>query len=219
MIVVGLLGKSPALNLGVPAELISVAGATLFGASLMSFIENFIGTDVSDIRKYLFKREKFESAPDYLDMIVGTWHVYYLTKKGGKVIWRSAIYKLEKNPHVNSVHGRSYIVADGKSRSYAIEAGIRGNSLIAVHKAETGQEDDSIEVFPSINRTYRDVHFGIQVLETWDGDLAVSYSLLSREEIPNSSDPENLNMLLEDAMRSMKIGELAQELKSSRLQA
>jgi len=78
LIVIGFLSKDSNLfGARINSEILSVLGATLFGASFLSIVDLFMGNDIDDIRQYLFRKEKFESATDHFGIIEGRWYVYY----------------------------------------------------------------------------------------------------------------------------------------------
>lgn len=215
-VAIGLLGEH--LLRDTPAmvtSMVSVFGAALFGASLSMIIEELLGTEVRDIWHYLTAKERFDSAPDYLDAVVGVWHVYYLTKANGERIWKYVTYALAKGDSGKSITGHfSVLDQHGRPRYYAIEAGVRGDSLIAVFRATSGRENDSIEVVPRMTHTHLDRHVGLQMLETWDGELGISLSLYSRDKLVDDpvgtvrSGSAKLTALLEESMRTQSIIDL-----------
>jgi hypothetical protein len=139
-------------------------------------IEQTLGTDVSDIRNYLLKKERFESAPDHLDAVTGEWHHYDLSKVNGKRVWQYKKFTLYRG-EMNNTLGGSYVQVgpEGTTKKYMIEAGIRGGTLITTMRAAEGDEHDQIQVVPNITRTHLAGVVGLQILETWDGDLCQSY--------------------------------------------
>lgn len=207
-IAIGFLGESvTGIRSGLTISMLSVFGASLFGASLTMLIEEVLGTEVKDIWQYLTARERFDSAPDYISAVVGVWHVYYVTKVGGERVWKSSTYVLTKGESGKSISGHfSVSNPHGQERTYVIEAGIRGDSLIAIARATEGKEADSVDVVPRITNTHLAAHIGTQMLETWDGEMALSTLIYSRMPIihGDASVPENSISLDEFLLSTMK---------------
>jgi len=181
IIIGGLSDKDTPEHLKPWLAMAAIFGAALFGATLAMSIESFLGTEISDIRNYLFAREKFESAGDFLDTVVGEWHVYYLTVVEAGIIWKSAKYVLTRDGMQNTVRGTYDVTApNGALRRYIIEAGLRGSSLILISRPAEGTETEAIEVIPKAINTHLGVHIGMGTLETWTGELAFTCSLYSR---------------------------------------
>jgi hypothetical protein len=168
-------------------QMASIGGSALFGASLSLLIEQTLGTDVSDIRNYLLQKERFESAPDHLDAVTGEWHHYDLSKANGKRVWQYLKFSLFRGEMNNTLAG-SYLQTgpEGNTKRYTIEAGIRGGSLITTMRAAEGDEHDQIQMIPNITRTHLTGVVGLQILETWDGDLCQSYVIYSRKKLVES---------------------------------
>lgn len=235
-VVLGLLGISLIVigyvtrdqeTLGSPinSEILSVLGATLFGASFLGMVDIFLGNDIADIRKYLFRKEKLESARDHFETIAGTWHVYYLTKKNGLVVWRRSINEFSIDKSHNTVGGVTRVMAseaDGTAeRKYTIEAGLRGETLIVVNKAPDGSEADAVELVMGIAKTYATTFLGVQILETWDGDNAITYSVYSREKIVDGVDDEGDQLKLFETLKTLKkinrVADIGAEIAQNKL--
>jgi hypothetical protein len=184
-VIVGFQGSSgPAGANSFLFQMASIGGSALFGASLSLVIEQTLGTDVSDIRNYLLKKERFESAPDHLDAVTGEWHHYDLSKVNGKRVWQYKKFTLYRG-EMNNTLGGSYVQVgpEGTTKKYMIEAGIRGGTLITTMRAAEGDEHDQIQVVPNITRTHLAGVVGLQILETWDGDLCQSYVIYCRKKL------------------------------------
>lgn len=192
----------------------SAGGAALFGASLAMIIELIMGTEIGDIRDYLMRVQKFESAPDYLDAVIGKWYGYYLTKENGTVIWKAAHYSIEKDAHGNGLHGHYEVKNDkGVKRVYQIEAGIRGGALVIFSAAEKSTEFEPIDIIPTALQTFMNVHIGVAILETWDGELALSRSMYARSPLYEGAEdtPEGqaaLDKIYRNTAASKKITDL-----------
>jgi hypothetical protein len=165
-------------------QMASIGGSALFGASLSLLIEQTLGTDVSDIRNYLLKKERFESAPDHLDAVTGEWHHYDVSKVNGKRVWQYKTFSLYRG-EMNNTLGGSYVQVgpEGATKKYMIEAGIRGGTLITTMRAAEGDEHDQIQVVPNITKIHLTGVVGLQILETWDGDLCQSYVIYCRKKL------------------------------------
>ena len=200
-------------------------GSALFGASLPMIMEEFLGTETRDIWHYLTAREKFDSAPDYIDTVTGTWNVYYLTKAEGKRIWKYVRFGLAKTHGGQSIIGANMLNdAHGDMHNYTIEGGIRGRNLILIFRAKTGAEDDAVIVLPTATRTNLSVHVGLEMLETWDGDSAISLSLYSRRELlpqppTTEADYAKLDEMLTQQMKASNIVNLAPNPSAGRVAA
>jgi hypothetical protein len=215
-VLIGLLVPKEAGTQGaVIATIVTLFGSSLFGASLPMMIEEVLGTETRDIWHYLTSNEKFDSAPDYIDTVVGVWHVYYLSKAEGQRIWKYAEYTFIKAEGGKSIGG-FFNVTDqhGVDRKYVLEAGIRGDNLIVVCRASSGRENDGVEVVANATATHLSCHVGIQMLETWDGDNAVSLSIYSRKPLlpvppATKADFTLLDNHLKRQMKSLNIVNLA----------
>lgn len=209
LIVIGFLSKDSTLfGSAVNSEILSVLGATLFGASFLSIVDLFMGNEISDIRKYLFKKEKFESAPDHFNIIAGRWFVYYLTKKDGRIVWRLTVNDLSVDTAHNTIAGVSTVQASKKDktpeRKYLIEAGLRGETMIVINKAPNGSESDAVEMIYGVAKTYSSCFIGVQILETWDGENALTYSIYARAPLVGSVDDDGAYDVLFKALENLK---------------
>lgn len=183
-ILIGFLADETGAVSPLQMSMLSVGGAALFGASLTMMIEQFLGTEITDIRKYLIARERFDSAPDHLTDLVGSWHVYYLSKSESGRLWRHVEYTFHLADRGHSLKGAFNVVDDSKRRhTYTLSAGIRGDSLIIFSRATKGQEPDSAEIIFRITADHLASFLGIQKLVTWDGAQALSYTIFSRDRL------------------------------------
>jgi hypothetical protein len=209
LIVIGFLSKDSNLfGARINSEILSVLGATLFGASFLSIVDLFMGNDIDDIRQYLFRKEKFESATDHFGIIEGRWYVYYLTKKAGRIVWRLAINDFQVDPSHNTISGVATVQASERDstpeRKYLIEAGLRGETMIVVNKAPAGSESDAVEMIFGVARTYSTSFIGVQILETWDGDNALTYSIYSRTPLVDVIDADGAAEVLFETLDRLK---------------
>lgn len=195
-------------------QLASVVGAALLGASLSIITEQILGTDISDIRNYLLSKERIESAPDHLGVIDGGWHYYDLSLKNGQRIWQYISFSLFRGELYNTICGHWYQIGEsGNRRRYSIEAGIRGGALLAIIRASEGDEHDQIQIVPFITRTHLGPVAGVQIMETWDGTLCLSYVIYSRNKLTGDADLSaddcvRLDKLLEDLIKKSGIVDL-----------
>lgn len=168
--------------------IVAIAGSALFGASLTMFIDRMLGTELMDIKSYLFKSEKFESAPEYLGQLEGLWHHYDLSEKDGKIYWQYIVFDYDQDKVSNTL--RAQIVNyghDGSAQKYDVTAGYRNGSLVSFMRARDSSEKDSIEIIPGVLNRNLKAHLGIQFLETWDGTSAFTYSIVSRTKLVSSN--------------------------------
>jgi hypothetical protein len=212
-VIIGFLGsKNVDTANSFSLQLTSIIGAALFGASLSLIIEQLLGTDVGDIRNYLLQKERFESAPDHLDAVSGEWYHYDLSKDGGKRIWQTLKFTLARGEMHNTLSGAFYQEGGStqRRRRYTIEAGVRGGTLIAIMRAAEGEEHDQIQIVPNITRTHLNAVLGVQILETWDGDLCQSYVIYSRRQLVEGKDERVVGD------NATKLDEILQELLKAR---
>jgi hypothetical protein len=213
-IIIGLMGEEESKQSKSWVAMASIGGAALFGASLSMIIEQLLGTEIGDIRKYLLANERFDSAPDHLTTVAGIWHVYYLTKTRKKATWKYVRYVFHLADHGRSLRGAFSVEGpDSNVHTYRIEAGIRGNNLIIIFRASKGQESDAVEIVPKITNVNLEAYLGLQMLETWDGDFGVSYSIYSRRPLFESeelSDERQLELdrKLQNIGESMRVVDL-----------
>lgn len=180
-------------------QMITLGGSALFGASLSLLIEQLLGTDVADIRNYLMRKERFESAPDHLDAVTGEWHHYDQSKVRGKRKWQYLKLSLARGDMHDTLSGEFYQIGPtGKRRKYVVEAGIRGGAMIAIMRAAEGDEHDQIQIIPKITRTHLNAVAGIQIMETWDGDLCQSYCIYSRQKLISNEEPSDQDSVVLD---------------------
>lgn len=211
-IIIGIMAdKEGSKDLFLFYTIISVGGGALFGSSLTMLIEYLMGNEITDIRNYLYKNEKFESAPDFIKVVSGLWHVYYLTMSNSDEIWKYVVYNVISEDHGNSIRGYFNVIdTKNQERKYRIEAGLRGSSMILMSKPEQGNEFVSVEVVPKIINTHLSVHPGIGFLETWNGDIAISYYLYSRQKLVendslSNNDFSELYKILNQSLINQKI--------------
>lgn len=204
-------------------QMATIGGSALFGASLSLLMEQMLGTDLSDIRNYLFQKERFESAPDHLDAVVGEWHQYDISKVNGQRVWQYLKFSLSRGETNNTLSGSySQLGPSGNSKKYTVEAGIRGGTLITVMRAAEGDEHDQIQVIPNITRTHLNGVVGLQILETWDGDVCQSCVIYCRKRLIekdrlSADDGAQLDKILSQLMHRSGLDDLRPP--TSRLQA
>jgi hypothetical protein len=209
-----LANKVPGLGDSLQYQIASIVGAALFGASLSMLIGQILGTDIADIRNYLLSRERLESAPDHLDAVVGEWHHYDLSSVAGGRVWQYIKYTLNRGDMHNTVNGYWYQEGPtGRKRKYHIEAGVRGGALIAIVRADEGHEHDQIQIVPYITRTHLNAVAGIQIMETWDGELCRSYMIYSRtkllpDDTISAKDAHTLDGILASLLERSKLRDI-----------
>lgn len=165
-------------------NVVSIAGSALFGASLTMFIDRILGTELLDIKSYLFKTEKFETAPDFIDQLKGLWHHYDLSEMDGEIYWQYLELALEKDPVSNTLRGVfTNHGHDGTPQRYDVTTGYRNGSMVTFMRARDSSEKDSIEIVPGVLNAHLRAHLGMQFLETWDGNSAFTYTILSRKKL------------------------------------
>lgn len=164
--------------------IISTAGSALFGASLTMFIDRVLGTELMAIKSYLFKSEKFESVPEYLDRLKGRWHHYDISEKSNEVFWQYLVLDFERDTVSNTLRATFANEGhDGTLQKYDATAGYRNGSMVIFMRARDSSEQDSIVTVPGVMSTNLKAHLGIQFLETWDGNKAFTYSIISRRKL------------------------------------
>ena len=89
-------------------------------------------------------------------------------------------------------------------RKYLIEAGLRGETMIVVNKAPAGSESDAVEMIFGVARTYSTSFIGVQILETWDGDNALTYSIYSRTPLVDVIDADGAAEVLFETLDRLK---------------
>lgn len=164
--------------------IISIAGSALFGASLTMFIDQVLGTDLADIKSYLFRAEKFESAPEYLRQLDGQWHHYDLSAKDGKIHWQYSLLDFHCDALSNTL--RAALVDEGHlgaKHKYDLTAGYRRGSFVCFLRALDSDERDTIEIVPGMLDKQLKAHLGIIFRETWDGIPAFTYSIVARHKL------------------------------------
>lgn len=197
--------------------IVSIAGSALFGASLTMFIDRMLGTDLMDIKSYLFQSEKFESAPDYLDQIAGVWHHYDLSEKDGSIYWQYIVFDYDKDKVSNTLRAQiTNYGHDGTPQKYDVTAGYRNGSFVSFMRARDSSEKDSIEIIPGILNRNLKAHLGIQFLETWDGTSAFTYSIVARTKLVPSdklsdSDQKFLFAELQNLIATYKINPIVSD--------
>lgn len=164
--------------------IISTSGGALSGASLGILIAQLFQSDVGLLCKCLLSNVRFESTPTDSSMCSGRWHVYYATMKDDKRQWLHTTYDLTADETTGSLTG-SFSVQDknNKKRHYLLEGGVRGGALIVFSRAVDGTEGIATEVISNATSTLVKHCCGLQILESWDTQLLVTISLLSRQPI------------------------------------
>lgn len=197
----------------------SIAGSALFGASLTMFIDNILGTELMDIKSYLFKAEKFETAPEFVDQLKGRWHHYDLSEMDGKIYWQYLEVVLEKDPISNTLRGVfTNHGHDGTPQKYDVTTGYRNGSMVTFMRARDSSEKDSIEIIPGVLNAHLRAHLGMQFLETWDGNSAFTYTILSRKKLVENTtlsadDQKTLFAELKKLIEIQKINPIVSDAK------
>jgi hypothetical protein len=83
----------------------------------------------------------------------------------------------------------------GRTLRYRLEAGVRGDRLIIFNSMLNGQEPVFTEVYPQFVN-YKGTHYGIVLMENWDGfnmlskTTLSSHDLLDGEQVEEGTVPE-----------------------------
>lgn len=103
------------------------------------------------------------------------WHEYRLPRMDGRWCWRYHVIDLRSPTPPGTIYGRATstgIDSDYK-REYIYEGGCRDQRFLLLGRPTNGTEPSSIMIMPFMGDSFRRVHAGFRLLQTWDGDHAV----------------------------------------------
>ena len=159
-------------------------GSAVVGAVVSQFVTRQTGQDVlEDVRAVIAEslKNSFTSSDESLEPLRRDWYHYHLTGIGGKFVWRHDLYRFQRSASVGCLVA-TISVRDETSRlqhQYRLEGGVRGTRFIIMQTRINGTELPVIQVFPNMAESFRSIHCGIIMLQSWDGQNLISKTILS----------------------------------------
>jgi hypothetical protein len=188
-------GRSADVANNIISGLLTAVGGGIVGASVSILVTG--GSDRDTLQKLRgvvqdSLMSKLTSDEASLGPVRQLWHHYYVTATDGKHVWRYRQFHFELSVAVSSaVTGMAVKDQSGRTRLYRVEAGIRGDRLIIVSAMVNGQEPPLIEIYPQFVN-YKDLHYGVALLQNWDGYNMLSRTILSNHDLLGGAVPEGM---------------------------
>ena len=167
--------------------IVSSIGAAIAGASF-SGVFNLIGEQKSrNTTQTLlegFVTGKLISNEEKIAHLKKKWYHYGRTLVDDKEVWRHAIIDLSQSiaPGVlSSTVG--FPRKDGDLIMYSIEGFVRDYRVVLVYNASNPIKPSIVEVLPFMAQSYKSIHTGYWLLQTWGGKHMIQPTIFSEKPI------------------------------------
>ena len=159
--------------------------------------------DILGFSRSLFRESEFQilldtigfaSDEDRIKDYRKKWHHYHVTKMGNKFIWRHAIFDFSRINIKGRLSGEVVFTNKvGENLKYHIEAGMRDDRWVCLAKANKGNEPTMVEIQPFMGQYHFETYFGVSVIQTWDGEYALTPTIMSKIPVHGSEESEDIN--------------------------
>jgi len=165
--------------------------STIGGALLGSSISSWLGRiDIKKIEEDTLTilnnslRTKVTSEESLLNYYRQKWYWYYVTKYNDTYEWRHFVLDLSKRNAIGSISCDIEMTSvSNQAITYVFEGCARDNRFMIFCKAEGSSEPVAIQLFPFMGESFRAHHAGICIMKTWDGDDALTSTIISNSPI------------------------------------
>ena len=183
---VGFVGWGASLTNSWLSILLASFGSALFGTSISGLIGSLDQRGFYGSMKSLVEASanpSLTSTPSAVAPHQRRYYRYSVTQMSGQWLWRHAVADFSQSSPGQLVGIAEYPDKQGKLKRYRTEAALRGDSLIMLSSAETGNEATAVQIYPMFAKEFHGVQCGFSFVETWDGGRALTPCLISESPI------------------------------------
>ncbi|MFE4456702.1 hypothetical protein ACFROC_05020 [Nocardia tengchongensis] len=116
------------------------------------------------------------------------WHHYHVTQAGRELRWLYSIFPLDTGTSPATITTPIVLIDLARvGHVYNAEVGMRTNRMFINFTRADGTEPSCSEIFPQM-QTFRDVHSGFGIRQTWDGSHLLGRAIMSeRPVVPDAA--------------------------------
>ncbi|MEU1210305.1 hypothetical protein [Nocardia sp. NPDC005825] len=132
---------------------------------------------------------RFVSDEQQLAPLRKTWHHYHVTQAGRELRWLYSIFPLDTGTSPSTITTPIVLVDLARvAHVYNAEVGMRTNRLFVNFTRADGTEPSCSEIFPHM-QTFRDIHAGFGIRQTWDGSHLLGRAIMSERPVIPDAEP------------------------------
>lgn len=118
-----------------------------------------------------------------------TWHHYHVTQAGRELRWLYSIFPLDACTSPATITTPIVLVDLARvEHVYNAEVGMRTNRMVVNFTRADGTEPSCSEIFPHM-QTFRDIHAGFGIRQTWDGSHLLGRAIMSERPVIPGAEP------------------------------
>ncbi|MGW4351579.1 hypothetical protein ACWELJ_05755 [Nocardia sp. NPDC004582] len=118
-----------------------------------------------------------------------TWHHYHVTQAGRELRWLYSIFPLDACTSPATITTPIVLVDLARvGHVYNAEVGMRTNRMLINFTRADGTEPSCSEIFPHM-QTFRDIHAGFGIRQTWDGSHLLGRAIMSERPVIPDTEP------------------------------
>lgn len=179
-------GQGPSLLNDVISGLLTAVGGGIVGATISLLVTGSSDRDtLQKIRSVVEDslQSTLISEESSLIPVRRRWHHYFVTTIDERNVWQYERYDFDLSLTVGSVVIAITVESTaGLKIKYQVEAGVRGDRLIILSTMIGGDEPVFTEIYPQF-LDFKSEHFGIVLMQNWDGFNTLTKAILSRTEL------------------------------------